>query len=318
VTIRTNTDLKNGKLCSLRKLSFRNHGAIKLTQNCIRFSNPCINLFVLTSVTREYHPEVLEGLHLLQCISAYRMQCLGRSRRGARASKFLGVQKFFSQIFPNFPKKLSCCFCRPFLWRDLQKNGLHLFFCKPWAPFFVVKQRWAPFLPRFSGISPRCLGILFGFSEILPKFSGILPGFSTNQNFWGCTCSPASYTNAWASWETQYLNVYSAEFPSCLVACNVKPMKCVLKTMLRTEKITACSTKSSAKSKQFVLQFPTVTPSSARLWLSTLSNSYRPVLSNFLGDDHISYCTTVREPDLLREVIFFRDMLHSTKSTHFS
>jgi len=45
-----------------------------------------------------------------------------------------------------------------------------------WAPFFEVKQRWEPFLPRFSGI---------------------VPGFLTNQNFWGCTwnpCTPASYT----------------------------------------------------------------------------------------------------------------------------
>jgi len=44
------------------------------------------------------------------------------------------------------------------------KKGLHVFFCKPWAPFFEVKQRWAPFL--------------LGFSGILPRFSG-------NQNFWG-------------------------------------------------------------------------------------------------------------------------------------
>jgi len=54
-------------------------------------------------------------------------------------------------------------------------------------------------LPRFSGILPRYLGILFGFSGILPKFSeflptssGILPGFSTNQSFWGCACTPCT------------------------------------------------------------------------------------------------------------------------------
>jgi len=34
------------------------------------------------------------------------------------------------------------------------------------------------------------------------------------------------------------------------------------------EKIHACSTNSCAKSKRFILQFPTVTPSSMRLWLS--------------------------------------------------
>jgi len=58
------------------------------------------------------------------------------------------------------------------------------------AFFSEIKQPWAPFLPRFSGILPR-------FSEVLPKFSGILPKFSTNQNFWGWVftpCTPASYT----------------------------------------------------------------------------------------------------------------------------
>ena len=49
---------KNWKHCSFWKLPFRNHGAIKLTHNCVGFTNPCINLFVPTSVTREYHPKV--------------------------------------------------------------------------------------------------------------------------------------------------------------------------------------------------------------------------------------------------------------------
>ena len=37
-------------------------------QNCVCFINPWINLFVVTSVTGDYHPKVLERLHLLQCI----------------------------------------------------------------------------------------------------------------------------------------------------------------------------------------------------------------------------------------------------------
>jgi len=76
-------------------------------------------------------------------------------------------------------KNMKTCF-----WCDLQKKVLIVFFCKHWTPFFEVKQRWAPFLPWFSGILPR-------FSEVLPKFSGISPKFSTNQNFWGCTSTPA-------------------------------------------------------------------------------------------------------------------------------
>ena len=50
--------------------------------------------------------------------------------------------------------------------------------------FFEVKQRWAPFLPKFSGIFSRNLGILFGFSGILPKFS-------TNQIFGDALAPPA-------------------------------------------------------------------------------------------------------------------------------
>ena len=62
------------KLKALRsfKLPFRQHGAIKLKQNCVCFTNGlCFNLFVPTFVTREYHPEILERLHLLQCVSAH-------------------------------------------------------------------------------------------------------------------------------------------------------------------------------------------------------------------------------------------------------
>jgi len=66
-------------------------------------------------------------------------------------------------------------------------------------------------LPGFSGILPR-------FSRILPKFSKILPWFSTNQNFWECACTPASYTAvssylymesvfiAWAAIQKQKVN----------------------------------------------------------------------------------------------------------------
>jgi len=49
-----------------------------------------------------------------------------------------------------------------------------VFLCKPWAPFFEVKQRWAIFLPGFSGLLPR---------------------FLANQNFWGCACSPCTPTS---------------------------------------------------------------------------------------------------------------------------
>ena len=62
---------KNWQLCGVRKLPFCDHRAIKLTQNCVCFTNPCTNLLIPPSSTREYHPEVLELLHLLQCIATH-------------------------------------------------------------------------------------------------------------------------------------------------------------------------------------------------------------------------------------------------------
>jgi len=115
---------------------------------------------------------------------------------GVAARKFLEMPRIFARIFPNMPEKLKVVpttfaykfsftkIMKTFLWCDLCKNGLHLFFCKRWAPFFEVKQGWAPVLLGFSGILPRCLGILSGFS-------GIWPGFSRNQNFSGCACTPS-------------------------------------------------------------------------------------------------------------------------------
>jgi len=70
---------------------------------------------------------------------------------------------------------------------------------------------------------------------------------------------------------------------------------------------------------QFARTKQTVHPAvcnSDTLVCDCLSNSYRPGRFKFFGRDHISYCTAVRGPDILRNV-FFRDVLHSTKSTHF-
>ena len=47
--VRNKDRFENWQLFGLGKLPFRNDGAIKLTQNCICFTNPCINLFVPTS-----------------------------------------------------------------------------------------------------------------------------------------------------------------------------------------------------------------------------------------------------------------------------
>jgi len=83
------------------------------------------------------------------------------------------------------------------------------------------------------------------------------------------------------------------------------------------EKIHACSTNSSAKSKRFFLQFTTMTSSSVDVSVTVYPTQLDQGSPNFLGEDHISCCTAVRGPDILRKVIFW-GMLHSAKSTHFS
>jgi len=85
------------------------------------------------------------------------------------------------------------------------------------------------------------------------------------------------------------------------------------------EKIHASSTNSSGKSKRFILQFPTVTPLWRGRWLSslTISNSYGPGLFKFFGRGHISYCTTVRGPDILCQVIFSGYVTFYQRNTFF-
>ena len=93
-----------------------------------------------------------------------------------------GLMPEFPQTFPkiicvNFAYRFSPTkIMKTFFGMISKIGGLHVFFCKRWAPFLEVKQYWAPFL--------------HGFSEILLRFSGISPGFSTNQNFRGCACTP--------------------------------------------------------------------------------------------------------------------------------
>jgi len=57
------------------------------------------------------------------------------------------------------------------------EKRIRVFFCKRWAPFSEVKQRWASFLPGFSGI--------------LTGFSGIFPGFQQIKTFGGALSPPA-------------------------------------------------------------------------------------------------------------------------------
>ena len=68
---------ENKALRSLKAPFSQPRSSIKLTQNCV--TNPCINLHDPPSITREYHPNVLERLHLLLGISAHLQNTLPRA-----------------------------------------------------------------------------------------------------------------------------------------------------------------------------------------------------------------------------------------------
>ena len=113
---------KNWKLCVLWNLPFRNHGAKKLTQNWVCFTNPCINLFVLTSVTCEYHSKVLEHLHLLQCFSAHLQETLPWASSQeilpwARHNTSIFLVLFFVPVWSHASENRSNACWRP-CWED--------------------------------------------------------------------------------------------------------------------------------------------------------------------------------------------------------
>ena len=102
--------------------------------------------------------------------------------------KVLGVRRIFARISSNLPETfcaVNLCLQifshknrEDIFWYDLKK-GLHVFSTNVDRHFLKSKNFLAPFLPRLSGT--------------LLRFSEILPGFSTNQNFWECACTPAAY-----------------------------------------------------------------------------------------------------------------------------
>ena len=61
----------NRKLFIVWKLPYSDYRTLKLMLYCICFTNLCVNVFVLLSSTRDYHPKVPEHLDLLQCIAAH-------------------------------------------------------------------------------------------------------------------------------------------------------------------------------------------------------------------------------------------------------
>jgi len=70
-----NTDqFKNWQLCGVWKPPFRDHRAIKLTQNCLCFTNPCINSRAPPSVTGDINTTP-RYLNVFTCCSVLLLTC---------------------------------------------------------------------------------------------------------------------------------------------------------------------------------------------------------------------------------------------------
>jgi len=116
-----------------------------------------------------------KGFWLVAAEIALRWRDSRNSQRGPCANDTkLDSLKAWRQIFgvakgfcPNFPKLPRNDFYAIFdytfsptkimttVFGVTSKKGLHVFFCKPWASFFEVKQRSAPFLRGCSGMLPN-------------------------------------------------------------------------------------------------------------------------------------------------------------------
>jgi len=93
----------------------------------------------------------------------------------------IGCVKDFARISLNLPKKFMY---------DLQTLG---------AISNNVGHHFSRIFRDFVQIFRDISRIFKDFSLIF-RFSGILPGFSTNQNFWDCACTPSSYLTANVFW----------------------------------------------------------------------------------------------------------------------
>ena len=105
------------------------------------------------------------------------MNCTHRCR--SRLS--FGGAKGFCPYFPKVARKLVSTFLR---W--LPKKDLH-----------VILPTLGAFFSNQTTLGAIFAGILVRFSKICPDFYRVcldFQGFSPNQNFWVCACTPASYT----------------------------------------------------------------------------------------------------------------------------
>ena len=90
---------------------------------------------------------------------------------------FWGAKDFGRNFTKRVRKNIGSLFVRTFSHEDRfwMKKSFHVILHTLGANFFKIKQRWEPFLPRFSGILQRFSQILRRFTQIFVGFSRILP-----------------------------------------------------------------------------------------------------------------------------------------------
>ena len=114
-----------------------------------------------------------------------------------KSKQIFGMQRIFAQIFPNLPKKLSCSFCRPFLWSDLQKMVFTCFsaiFGRHISKSNIVGRYFCPDFQGFCrdiyGFCSDFQGFCQNFQRFCPNFQGFCPDFQQIKTFGGALAPP--------------------------------------------------------------------------------------------------------------------------------
>jgi len=110
-----------------------------------------------------------------------------------RNKQIFGGAKDFCPNFSKLAQKLLCNFCRPFLVWPFKKWSSLVFLQTLGENFLKLSNVGRHFYPNFQGFFLEIWGFCLDFQGFCPNFRR----FSTNQLFWGCTCTPctpASYT----------------------------------------------------------------------------------------------------------------------------
>ena len=116
-----------------------------------------------------------------------------------------------------------------------------------------------------------------------------------------CIFAHVQNTLPWASWETQYLKfLVLILVPAWSHAAENDQIKCVLKTLLRRSRHAVPIRRKKNTVHPEIPNSDTLVDASMTGYPIHIDQGS----PKFLGEDHISYCKTIRGPDILRSVVF--------------